>query len=811
MQHYVTNTTARRVCVIGAGVSGLATAKVLVHAGHDVTIFERDTDVGGVWTKTRAYPGLTTQTPGMQYAFTDFPAPPDHRGWPSAQRIVEYLRCYAAHFDIARLIRCGQQVVDVRRPPTGGEGWSVTVVDDSAARSEHRFDFVVMCNGTFHTPKPISVPGVQRFSEAGGTVLHSSECNDPGVLTGKRVVVVGFGKSATDIACYAADRAKSVHLVVRRPVWPVPKVLGGVLSVRWMCTSRLWEWLMPHRPPQRWVARRMHRATPVLWRAIEAVLARQFHLDRCGLRPPHGFADQVTTGFLLSPDRLYDLLMAGRIYCVCGTPDHFTEQGVTLSGDVHLDADVVVLGIGYQQALPFLDSSVRARVIDSQGRFRLYRHLVNPDVPDLGFVGYNNSLFTPVTSEVGARWLAAYLANRLDLPDAPTLHREIDVQLDVGARARPLIGKFTGVNVAPYTYDHLDTLLRDLGETTTVSGLNRLWTFIKPFDPADFAPEHPPVTPPRRRSPNLWHGNKNREDSMSTDATGLFADVSLKHALEDFWPLDTTPWAEVEVETLLWEQYQRTVDDEDELGGPLTVRPDAVVRWVSSTLDLPAVAVVLDIGCGAGLYSQRLAQEGHYVTGIDVNDSFLDHAARRAAAVGVPCVYRNQSVFDLDATAEFDLVLATQGPTLQLPAAQLHGFVVRLARALRPGGHLLCEFSLTPSDLHARPAVTTTCAKTPAGSFLLGKPLNVQMTRELVFAEAGERVNHRLFRCQDGTVVQCWSRFPLHSLETLHRVLREAGLRVRGTYGPQVGAPLRPDHLTCHIWATASKRERGKG
>jgi SAM-dependent methyltransferase len=297
----------------------------------------------------------------------------------------------------------------------------------------------------------------------------------------------------------------------------------------------------------------------------------------------------------------------------------------------------------------------------------------------------------------------------------------------------------------------------------------------------------------------LWYGNKQREEAMSTDLAGLFADVPLKHVLEDFWPLDTTPWAEVEVKTLLWDQYQRNVDDE--LDGPLVARLDAVVRWVSSTLNLPAGAAVLDIGCGAGLYSHRLAERGHHVTGIDINDSFLGYATQRAGAAGVPCDYRNQSVFELDATDEFDFVLATQGPTLQIPAAQLHGFVARLARALRPGGHLLCEFSVAPSDLHARPVVTTTCAKTPTGSCLLGKPLSVQMTRELVFAEAGERVNHRLFRRQDGTVVQWWSRFPLHPSQRLHQVLREADFRVRGTYGPQIGEPLYPNHFTCHIWA----------
>ena len=75
-----------RVGIIGAGVAGLTTAKVLMQAGHDVVVYEKAPDVGGVWSRTRRYPGLTTQSPKAQYSLSDFPMPRDYPEWPSARR-----------------------------------------------------------------------------------------------------------------------------------------------------------------------------------------------------------------------------------------------------------------------------------------------------------------------------------------------------------------------------------------------------------------------------------------------------------------------------------------------------------------------------------------------------------------------------------------------------------------------------------------------------------------------------------------------------------------------------------------------------
>jgi glycine/D-amino acid oxidase-like deaminating enzyme len=79
----------RRVCVIGAGISGLVTAKVLLEDGFDPLVFEKDAALGGVWSPSRTYPGLCANNTRDTYAFSDHPYPPTAGMFPSAEHIRE--------------------------------------------------------------------------------------------------------------------------------------------------------------------------------------------------------------------------------------------------------------------------------------------------------------------------------------------------------------------------------------------------------------------------------------------------------------------------------------------------------------------------------------------------------------------------------------------------------------------------------------------------------------------------------------------------------------------------------------------------
>ena len=149
-----------RVAIIGAGVAGLATAKVLTQAGHEVVVFDKTPDVGGVWSRTRRYPGLTTQSPKAQYSLSDFPMPKSYPEWPSGEQVQAYLAQYAAHFGLEDALRLNTQVVAAR---PAGDGWILDTRDVGAAAGGETttaaFDRLVVANGVFCEPAIPAFPG----------------------------------------------------------------------------------------------------------------------------------------------------------------------------------------------------------------------------------------------------------------------------------------------------------------------------------------------------------------------------------------------------------------------------------------------------------------------------------------------------------------------------------------------------------------------------------------------------------------------------------------------------------------------------
>src|SRR5215204_7410211 len=109
------NGTGPRVCVIGAGIAGLVTAKVLRQDGFDVSVFEKLPSIGGVWASARTYPGLRTNSTRDTYAFSDFPYPDTADEYPTAAQVRQYLDDYVEHFGLRPLLRLGTEVRTVSR------------------------------------------------------------------------------------------------------------------------------------------------------------------------------------------------------------------------------------------------------------------------------------------------------------------------------------------------------------------------------------------------------------------------------------------------------------------------------------------------------------------------------------------------------------------------------------------------------------------------------------------------------------------------------------------------------------------------
>ena len=198
----------RRLCIIGSGISGLVATKVMRERGDDVTVFEKNGDIGGVWEPARSYPGVRTQTPGSMYAYTDFAMPSDYPEWPTGAQVHAYLDAYAARSGLRDSIHFRHEVLNVVRPKAAGV-WSVKLRDETGAETTESFDDVIVATGQFSAPRHLDLPGADAFTSAGGRIEHSSEYVDAEAAKGRDVVVVGFSKSATDVAMNALGRRRA--------------------------------------------------------------------------------------------------------------------------------------------------------------------------------------------------------------------------------------------------------------------------------------------------------------------------------------------------------------------------------------------------------------------------------------------------------------------------------------------------------------------------------------------------------------------------------------------------------------------------
>ncbi len=460
----------KTVCVIGAGVAGLAAAKVFKARGHKVTIFERSGDLGGVWEPARSYPDVQTQSPKDLYRYTDKPMPGFYPEWPTGPQVHAYLADYAKDNVLSQHMRFNTAVTGMSRRDDGSPGWIVDTRTTDAPLEQAVFDFVVVCTGQFNERLTLDIAGEHTFKAAGGTVLHSAQHKDAASVRGKRVVVLGGSKSATDIAVNAVKTgASSVTMVYRDPVWRIPYFIGGLVNFKRILYIRAQEDMF-----KGWnlslTSRISHAiAKPFIWanwRGLESVLKMQLKLKACDMVPTDRIEDGVGCAVPIATPGFYPMVADGRIKAIRGTFARYDGDTIVMSNGERVKADVAILAIGFKRGVPFLPAAYRDRLIESDGQHRLYRVIANPDLPDMGFVGFNSSFATVLSAELAANWLVRYADGQLaKQPNAEQMHRNIDMMLHFRRVERPAAAGYGGLCIAPFHFKHFDELLDDIGVT----------------------------------------------------------------------------------------------------------------------------------------------------------------------------------------------------------------------------------------------------------------------------------------------------------------------------------------------------------
>ncbi|MEO4041822.1 NAD(P)/FAD-dependent oxidoreductase [Hoeflea sp. CAU 1731] len=456
----------KTVAVIGGGVSGLAAVKAFDEKGHRVTGFERSHDIGGVWEPSRSYPDVQTQSPKDLYRFTDHPMPDDYPEWPKGPQVHAYLHSYSDLHRLHRLYQLNTDVVSMDRRNDGKPGWTLTLEAGGKTRKED-FDFVAIATGQFSDKNIITHPGQDDFVAGGGKVMHSSEYTDPSIVEGKRVVVLGGSKSATDIAVNAAkSSASAVTLVYREPVWRIPYFVGGINFKRLLYMRAQEEQFNAW---GRGGFGRMAAAVskPVVWanfRGLETLLKLQLGLKKWDMVPKAPIEKDISCSIPIVTPGLFERFKDGSIKPVQGTFERYEGDEILLSNGERVGCDIALLAVGWKLGVPYLGEEYREKLIEEDGQYRVYRLSVNPDLPDMGFVGFNSSFCTVLSAEMVANWLVRYADGQLaHQPTDAEMRENIDMMLDWRRRERPAAQIYGGLCSAPFHFRHFDELLSDMG------------------------------------------------------------------------------------------------------------------------------------------------------------------------------------------------------------------------------------------------------------------------------------------------------------------------------------------------------------
>ncbi|GAB4200800.1 MAG: NAD(P)-binding domain-containing protein [Wenzhouxiangellaceae bacterium] len=368
-----------RVAVIGAGPSGIAAAKNCLAAGFDTTVFELNDRVGGNWVfdartgHSSVYENTHIISSKAWSEYEDFPMPADYPDYPSHRQIQAYFHAYAEHFQVLPRIRFQHRVEHAEPHPDGG--WRLRVSDSQDAVSEHQFTHLIVCNGHHWDPRMPEYPG-----EFNGRMMHSHDFKRVDESwRDQRVLVIGGGNSACDVAVEVSRVSDHIGLSMRNPQWFIPKFMFG-RPTDTLATG--FDWI-----PRRW---------------------RQWFLQKLlvtvqGKNSDYGLENPQWTPFEAHPTLNQDLLPLirhGRIQPRPGIRELAGDE-VVFSDGRREAYDIIVAATGFWIRFPFFDPEL----IDysTTAQVPLYHKMIPAEFDNLYFIG----LFQPL----GCIWpLADYQA-----------------------------------------------------------------------------------------------------------------------------------------------------------------------------------------------------------------------------------------------------------------------------------------------------------------------------------------------------------------------------------------------------------------
>lgn len=202
------------VLIVGGGPAGIATAASLKRRGVTSIVLEKGSTVAPAW--HNRYERLHLHTNRGASGLPGRPMPSTYPRYPSRDQVAGYMVSYATDEGID--VRLNTEVTAVE----GSSGdWRVTTAQGEVFQAPA----LVVATGLSHHPSIPEVPGMDDFT---GEIIHTADYLNADPYAGSRVLVVGFGNSAGEIALDLGENGVATDISVRSPSVVVPRNILGI-------------------------------------------------------------------------------------------------------------------------------------------------------------------------------------------------------------------------------------------------------------------------------------------------------------------------------------------------------------------------------------------------------------------------------------------------------------------------------------------------------------------------------------------------------------------------------------------------------
>ncbi len=389
----------KKVCVIGAGASGIAAAKVLHERNIPFDCYEMSSGIGGVWRynndngRSAAYRSLHINTSKQRMNYSDFPFPDDYPTYPHHSEILQYFENYVDHFGFRDKIQFKTCVEHIE--PRADGYFDVRLSSGETLV----YGSVIIANGHHWHPRLPDPPFKGDFD---GEEIHSNDYKVPEPYADKNVLVVGIGNSGVDIAVDISRVAEQVYLATRSGAYVIPKYLLG-------------------KPTDQWVT----PITSVLPTWLQSTLLNVLRFLTVGRQKTYGVPVPKSPMYAQHPTVSSDLLHYvghGKIK-IKPNIDYKDIHDVVFEDGTRAKIDSIIYATGYNIRFPFLDDTV---INTEDNDISLYHLTVHPDYEGLYVIGLCQPLgaIMPI-SERQSIWVADLIEGKAALPSKSEMVQEI--------------------------------------------------------------------------------------------------------------------------------------------------------------------------------------------------------------------------------------------------------------------------------------------------------------------------------------------------------------------------------------------------